>query len=92
GAVTYSDVANVVTAEIAGGSAVSGVDSAAVRAFNATEIGAGAAHGQASASNNANSIGGAVVITEIDNDTTAQIVGLSSVTATGAVDVLAQDR
>ena len=92
GAVTYSDVANVVTAEIAGGSTVSGVDSAAVRAFNATEIGAGAAHGQASASNNANSIGGAVVITEIDNDTTAQIVGLSSVTATGSVDVLAQDR
>jgi filamentous hemagglutinin family protein len=92
GAVTYSDVANAVTAEIAGGSAVSGIDTAAVRAFNATEIGAGAAHGQASASNNANSIGGAVVITEIDNDTTAQIVGLSSVTATGAVDVLAQDR
>lgn len=92
GAVTYSDVANIVTAEIAGGSAVSGVDTVKVRGFNATEIGAGAAHGQASASNNANAVGGAVVITEIENDTTARISGLSSVTATTSVDVLAQDR
>ena len=92
GAVTYSDVANIVTAEIAGGSAVSGVDTVKVRGFNATEIGAGAAHGQASASNNANAVGGAVVITEIENDTTARIAGLSSVTATTSVDVLAQDR
>ncbi|MFX9653439.1 hypothetical protein ABTU72_19090, partial [Acinetobacter baumannii] len=82
GAVTYSDVANIVTAEIAGGSAVSGVDTVKVRGFNATEIGAGAAHGHASASTNANAVGGAVVITEIENDTTARITGLSSVTAT----------
>jgi filamentous hemagglutinin family protein len=92
GAVTYSDITNTLGAEIGDGSAVSGVDTVNVRGFNATEIGAGAAHAQASNAQNSNALGGAVVITEVTNRTTAGITGLSSVTATGAVNVLAQDR
>lgn len=92
GSVTYSDVTNDVSASIAGGSTLAQVDKVGVKAYNATEIGAGAAHGQASNATNGNAIGGAVVITEITNNTTAAIAGGASVTATGAVDVLAKDQ
>ncbi|WP_018410451.1 leukotoxin LktA family filamentous adhesin [Methyloversatilis thermotolerans] len=92
GSITYSDIDNTVLAEIAQGSTANGIDAARVRAYNATEIGAGAAHGQASANQDSNAIGGAVVITDIDNDTTARIAGLSVITAKNSLDVLAQDR
>lgn len=92
GAVTYSDIGNDVTASVGGGSTVTQLDGVGVRAYNATEIGAGAAHGQASNATNGNALGGAVVITEIANRTRASIGGGSTVDAAGAVDVLAQDR
>lgn len=92
GAITYSDIENAVTASILGGSTVSQFDAVGVRAYNATEIGAGAAHGQVSNATNGNALGGAVVITEITNNTTASIEGLSGVTATDLVEVLAKDR
>ena len=92
GAVTYSDITNTVNAAITGGSTLTELDTVAVKAYNATEIGAGAAHATVSTGANSNALGGAVVITEITNSTTAEISGLSTVTATGQVDVLAKDQ
>ncbi|MCC7484889.1 MAG: leukotoxin LktA family filamentous adhesin [Burkholderiales bacterium] len=92
GSVTYSDITNDVLAAVTGGSSVTQVDTVAVRAYNATEIGAGAAHGQVSNATNGNALGGAVVITEITNNTTAAIDGGSTVNANGRIAITARDQ
>ncbi len=92
GALTYSDITNTVHASITGGSQLTAIDTVGVAAYNATEIGAGAAYAAISTGSNSNALGGAVVITEITNNTTAAIDGLSSVAASGRVEVLAKDQ
>jgi filamentous hemagglutinin family protein len=90
GAVTYSDIRNDVIAEVSS-STISQFDTVAVHATNATEIGAGAADGGISTRNDGSAIGGAFVLTSVENHTSALIDSLSSVTATTKVDVLATD-
>ena len=91
GAVSWANVRNDVSASIVGGSDVTNFDTVSVRAYNATEIGAGAAMGGISTAAGANSFAGSLVFNQITNNTTAAIEK-STVTATGLVDVEARDK
>jgi filamentous hemagglutinin family protein len=89
-AVSVANVRNDVTAGIYN-SDISRVRDVQVHAYNATEIGAGAAMVAISFSPDATTFSGSVVVNEITNHTTAEIVG-SRVTASGDVEVLATDQ
>ena len=89
-AVSVANVRNDVTAGIYD-SDISQVQDVQVHAYNATEIGAGAAMVAVSFSPDATTFSGSVVVNEITNHTTAEIVG-SRVTAAQKVEVLAADQ
>jgi len=91
GAVSWANIRNDVISGIYSGSVVTDVDTVDVRAFNATEIAAGAAMGGYNGAKNANSFGASVVANQITNNTTAAI-DRSKVTATGHVNVTASDQ
>jgi filamentous hemagglutinin family protein len=90
-AVSWANVRNDVSATIEGDSHLLGADSVSVHAYNATEIGAGAAMLGLSKAEGANSFAGSLVVNQITNNTTAAIEK-STVTATGLVDVEARDK
>ena len=90
-AVSWANVRNDVTSGIYNNSNISQVDTVAVHAYNATEIGSGAAMVSLSKAEGANSFAGSMVYNQITNNTTAAI-DHSTVTATNLVDVQAKDK
>ena len=90
-AVSWANVRNDVISGIYRNSSITQVDTVNVHAFNATEIGSGAAMVGLSKAEGANSFAGSMVYNQITNNTTAAIEK-STVTATGLVDVEAKDK
>lgn len=90
-AVSWANVRNDVVSGIYRNSSITQVDTVNVHAFNATEIGSGAAMVGLSKAEGANSFAGSMVYNQITNNTTAAIEK-SMVTATGLVDVEAKDK
>ncbi|MDI1360655.1 leukotoxin LktA family filamentous adhesin [Methylotenera sp.] len=90
-AVSWANVRNDVISGIYRSSSITQVDTVNVHAFNATEIGSGAAMVGLSKAEGANSFAGSMVYNQITNNTTAAIEK-STVTATGLVDVEAKDK
>lgn len=90
-AVSWANVRNDVVSGIYRNSSITQVDTVNVHAFNATEIGSGAAMVGLSKAEGANSFAGSMVYNQITNNTTAAIEK-STVTATGLVDVEAKDQ
>ena len=90
-AVSWANVRNDVEAGIVGDSTVSSVDTVGVHAYNATEIGAGAAMLGLSNAEGQNSFAGSLVVNQITNNTTASIEK-STITATAQVEVQALDK
>ncbi|MDR3566097.1 MAG: leukotoxin LktA family filamentous adhesin [Negativicutes bacterium] len=89
-AITYADVRRDISSKVSG-STVSGVDDIKVQAFDSSEIGAGG--GMVTATNSSSAqLAGAVVITEISNNTLAGVDSSSSLTSTGSVTVTAQNK
>ncbi len=91
GAVTWANIRNDVLSGIYDSPTVTGFDTAGVRAYNATEIGSGAAMLSLTAAEGKDSFSGSMVVNQITNHTTAEIVR-SKVTATGNIEVLAKDQ
>lgn len=92
GAVSWADVRNDAKAGIYG-SSISQLDTLDVRAYNATEIGSGAAMlTVAPTAAGVDSFAGSQVVNQIVNNTTAEIDRGSSVNVSGSVNVLAADR
>lgn len=91
GAVTWANIRNDVTSGVYGNSSISQMDSAQVHAYNATEIGSGAAMLGLSKAQGANSFAGSLVVNRITNNTVAE-VGHSVINVTDSVDVKAADK
>jgi filamentous hemagglutinin family protein len=90
-AISWANVRNDVTAGIYNGSTITAVDTVGVHAYNATEIGAGAAMGALSNAQGVNSFSGSLVVNQITNNTKAEI-DHSTVNASNKVEVLALDK
>lgn len=89
-AVSWANIRNDVQAGIYDSPTVTGFDVVGVHAYNATEIGSGGAVGSITAGENKSSWSGSLVVNQITNQTTAEIVR-STVNATGNVEVTAKD-
>ncbi|TFY97147.1 leukotoxin LktA family filamentous adhesin [Ramlibacter humi] len=89
-AVSYADLRSDTEAKITG-STVKQFQTVTVEAYNASEIGAGGGSATVSERQDGTQLGGAFVITQVQNRTTAEISGNSSVTAAGRIDVIAKE-
>ena len=89
-AFSYADIRNDVTAGIDGGT-INTFRTVGVRAFDATEIAAGAAYAGGSTQPEGSSYAGATVVSLVSNTTTATIGGGATVEATDSVTVKAAD-
>ena len=90
GAITYAQIGNTTKALITGTS-ITGYDDVKVYGLSAAQMISGGAMGALTVQEKTGTLGGAIVITEVTNETVAEVIDGSHIDAAQQVDLIAED-